>query len=166
MAYNLWYSEKAADMNESKTEAQRWTGQKAWTDIGYAIAADKDGNLIQYMDAGDRVSAAIQSHDRHAYIVATAREKEDFRVLVNRKGEINEALAAELDIKADLDVIKSLVPRFYEPKPNEANRAQTLLHYMNGELEGRNYNFNPMKDSGTNSGAQEFTFRRPALGAK
>lgn len=117
MAYHLWYSEKSADMHAGKTEEKHWNGAEAWTDTGYAIAADKDGNLIQYMDAGERVQPAVQGHDRHAYIVATAREKEDFRVLVNRKGEINEDLAAELDIKADLDVIKSLVPQFYTPKP-------------------------------------------------
>lgn len=151
MTYNLWYSEKAADEHAGKTEEQRWTGQAAWTDTGYAIAADKDGNLIQYMDAGDRVSAAIQTHDRHAYIVATAREKEDFRVLVNRKGEINEKLAAELDIKPDLEVIKSLVPRFYEP-------------HMTIEFCGKKCSiFNPLKDLGREDGPTEFTFRRPGL---
>ncbi|TNE28843.1 MAG: hypothetical protein EP349_07365 [Alphaproteobacteria bacterium] len=123
MAYHLWYSEKSADMHAGKTEEKHWNGAEAWTDTGYAIAADRDGNLIQYMDAGDRVQPAVQGHDRHAYIVAIGREKEDFRVLVNRKGEINADLAAELDIKADLEVIKSLVPQFYEPKPQMQKSA-------------------------------------------
>lgn len=160
MAYNLWYSEKAADMFAQKTEEKRWTGQEAWVDKGYAIAADRDGNLVQFMDASDRVSAAIQSHDRHAYIVATAREKEDFRVLVNRKGEINEALAAELDIKADPEVIKSLVPQFYEPKPQAENALQTCLNYMNGDIPAPVIG-NPLKDCDTADAPQEFKFRLP-----
>ncbi|MBL1148135.1 MAG: hypothetical protein HND56_12010 [Pseudomonadota bacterium] len=147
MAYHLWYSEKSADMHAGKTEEKHWNGGQAWTDIGYAIAADRDGNLIQYMDAGDRVSPAVQGHDRHAYIVAIGLEKEDFRVLVNRKGEINEALAAELDIKPELEVIKSLTVNFYEPLPTRPVNP-----------------VNPMKNYADDGAPQEFTFQRPKRG--
>lgn len=116
MAYNLWFSKKHADSNAGTQTKEDWMGNPAWTDQGYAIAADKDGTLIQFMDGNDRVSSALQTEDRHAYIIASALHRDDFPVLVNRKGEINEKLAEELDLQADITVIKSLVANFHEPQ--------------------------------------------------
>lgn len=119
MAYNLWFSEKYADQNAGTEVKEDWMGNPAWTDQGYSIAADKDGTLHQFMDANDKSESALQGYDRHAYITTSAQHQDDFRILINRKGEINEDLAAELDIKADLATIRSLTANFYDPQPGQ-----------------------------------------------